>query len=231
MANAELFYSITSQNSKAITSYNETLDFFKEEIKNIVKKIYYSKDEFIAKEGLKDDYIYLIERGKVILTRKDLKDKEHTHGYLMPGEFFGISSIIDMTHTSNYKALTNCSIYAIDKDYLKDYMEKHPEFNIVFNKILINAMRSFTRRQGNLMMGGCRSTFTNFVVEHFNDFGRIDDEGNVLVTLDVNLSEIALILNMTRETLSRVIAEMRKEGIIETKRRFIKILDLQRFVI
>jgi CRP-like cAMP-binding protein len=184
----------------------------------------------ITSEGINDDYIYFVERGKVILTRRDVYGKEYSNGYLMPGEFFGVSSFIGMPNEANYRALTNCNIYAIDAQYAKELIKTDNRLMSYANAMLIDTIRHLVIRQGNLIMGGCRTSFVNFIMEHFYDFGRVDDNGDILVTLDVNLVDIAQMLNMTRETLSRIVSEMKKDKIIETKRRFIRIMDLSKFM-
>lgn len=231
MLNIELFNKIIGSHYK---NGRENIELIKNNIERILKnkynKILYMKGEIITNEGLKDDSIYFVERGKVILTRKDVYGKEYSNGYLMPGEFFGLSTCIDMQNEANYKALTNCNIYVIDAQYVKNLLAVDNELIQYTNGMLINTIRLLVIRQGNLIMGGCRSSFVSFITEHFYDFARVDENGDILVTLDVNLVDIAVMLNMTRETLSRIVSEMKRDGVIETKRRFIKIMDLGKFI-
>jgi CRP-like cAMP-binding protein len=193
------------------------------------EKVLYIKGETISDEGAVDDKIYFLERGKIIMTRRDISKKEYSCGYLMPGEIFGLSSYIDMPNEVSFKALTNCNIYVFSVNQVKELSKKSEEYRDHLTDLIANMARFVNVRQGSLIMGGCKSSFVHFISEHFYDFGRIDENGDLLVTLDVNLVEIAEILNMTRETLSRIVSEMKKEGIIENKRRFLKIYDLDKF--
>lgn len=231
MLNVELFNKIINSHYK---NGKESIELIKNNIetilKNKYKKVLYIKGETIASEGINDNSIYFIERGKVILTRKDVYGKEYSNGYLMPGEYFGLSTCIDMPNETNYKALTNCNVYVIEAQYIKSLLALDDSLLRYVNEMLINTIRLIVMRQGNLIMGGCRSSFVNFITEHFYDFGKVDENGDILVTLDVNLVDIAVMLNMTRETLSRIVSEMKRDGIIETKRRFIKIKDLKQFI-
>lgn len=231
MSNVELFKRI-KESCEGCSKYS--IDFTKQNIENYLKGNYkknlYMKGEIISREGDDDRCLYFIERGKVILLRKDTYGKEYSNGYLMPGEFFGFSSLIDMKDEVSVAALTNCHIYVIDVNEVKNIMDNNPAFKDYINKTLINQLRLLIIRQGNLIMSGCRLTFANFITEHLNNFGKIDDNGDVIINLDVNLADIAFILNMTRETLSRIVSEMKKEGIIETRRKFIRIIDLNRFI-
>lgn len=194
------------------------------------EKTLYIKGETICREGWVDDKIYFLERGKVIIVRKDANQNEYSGGYFMPGEFFGLSSIVSAPEEACFRALTNCSIYVICTSAIRELMEKDKESRKLIIDILVNTIRITTVRQGNMIRGGCRASFVNFILEHMEGFGKVDDEDNVIINLDVNLIDIAQMLNMTRETLSRIVSEMKREGIINTKRRYIKILDMKRFI-
>lgn len=232
MINAELYKKIISEDDVYHTESVETVKrYIEEDLKGFYEKTLFIRGEKISDEGLTGNKIYFVERGKVIFLRKDPYGKEYSNGYAMPGEFFGISSLVDMPHEVGFRALTNCNVYVIDAAGVKAIMENNPVVKDHINKILIGTLRLLVVRQGNLIMCGCRATFVNFIKEHFRHYGKLDEEENVTVSLDVNLADIAVILNTTRETLSRIISEMRKEGIIDTKRKFIKIIDLDRFVL
>lgn len=232
MVNRELYSNIVS------SQYNyrrNNAEYYKKQIEKYFygnyNKVLYMKGEIITRESFLDEYLYFVERGKVILTRIDTYGREYCYGYLLPGEFFGFSSYVNMPEVVNYKALTNCSIYVIEIKAVKDLIDSNSIIKDEVQNLLIDTIRTLTVRQGNLVMGGCRSSFVNFIKEYIKECGRVDQNGHIVVNLDVNLSEIAVILNMTRETLSRIVSDMKHDRIIETKRRYIKILDLSRFIV
>lgn len=232
MTNAELYKKILSEdNVYHLESIEVVKRYIEENLEGFYKKTLFIKGEKISEEGLIDDKVYFVERGKVIFLRKDPYGKEYSNGYAMPGEFFGISSLVNMPHEVGFRALTNCNVYVVDAAGIKEVMETNSILKDHINRMLIGTLRLLVVRQGNLIMSGCRLTFANFIKEHFRHYGKLDEGENVTVALDVNLADIAVILNTTRETLSRIISEMKREGVIETKRKFIKIFDLHRFVL
>ena len=229
MGNKDIYKKIISPykvNSPSYCGFLRTIDKY---IGDKYTKVLYMKDELILKEGTVGDTIYIIDRGKVIYTKKDMNGHEYCCGFLKAGEFFDISSFIEAPVVVNYKALTNCRISQIKVSYIKDSLNKE-EFRELLDIDIVKILRLMMLRQGNIVMGGCRSTFINFMVEYIYEFGKIDADDHIILNLDLNLAEIAVILNMTKETLSRILSEMRKEKIIETKRRYMKILDLARFL-
>ena len=214
-------------------SYKTSDDEIKEKIINYldgkVKKSFYMKGETVVEENTKQDSIYFIDRGKVLMC-KTVSKKKLSGGYLMAGEFFDMSVYINEPCPFTYKTISNCSIYEIDRNSIKELVEKDDEVRKYLTKMCIEMSRTVNIRMERLIMGGCKKNFVNFIIEHFNDNGKTDEKGNVTVTLDVNLTEIALTLNMTRETLSRIISDLKKQDIIDNKRRFIIIKNLEKFV-
>lgn len=229
--NRELYKKLLeSQMTNRLYNMEETRKKLEHYLDKKYEKALYIKGETICNEGMVADKIYFLERGKVIIVRKDSDQNEYSGGYLMPGEFFGLSSIISAPEEACLKALTNCSIYVISASDVRELIEKQEDLKKLLINILVDTIRIRTVRQGNMIGGGCRTSFVNFILEHIEGFGKLDDEENVVVNLDVNLIEIAQILNMTRETLSRIVSEMKRQGIINTRRRYIKILDMKRFI-
>ena len=221
---------VETQKINGLEDMEETRRKLEHYLEGKLKKILYIKGEIICSEGELDDNVYFLERGKVIVVKKDSANNEYSGGYFMPGEFFGVSSIISSPEEVSFRALTNCSIYAVSSEAIRNLMENDESSRKFVTSMLVNTIRIRTVRQGNLIMGGCKTSFVSFVLEHLESFGRVDDEGNVVVSLDVNLIDIAQILNMTRETLSRIVSDMKRQGIIDTKRRYIKIIDMEKFI-
>lgn len=231
MPNTEVYKKVLDLNKRTRESLERNnREIFEKYFERDSKKVLYIKDELIIKEDEQKDKLYLVDRGKVITTRKDASGKEYSTGYLLSGEFFGFSFIKDLPEVVNFKALTNCSIYEIEIFRVKQLLEREESLRDRFGDILLDTMRTSNIRNGNLIMGGCRTSFVNFILEHVGSLSDVDESGDVLVNLDVTLAETARILNMTRETLSRIVTQMKCEGIIDNRRRFIRIKDMQRFI-
>lgn len=230
MNNVEMFNKIKSSRVKAHRAGDdEAREKLLDYLEGKMSKSFYMKGETIIEENSDSDLIYYIDRGKVLLC-KSCNKKKLSGGYLMAGEFFDTSVFINEPCPFTYKAISNCSIYEIHKQDIKNIIESDDDIRKYLINMCLEMARTINIRMERLIMGGCKKNFVNFIIEHFNDSGKTDDRGNVTVTLDVNLTEIALTLNMTRETLSRIISDLKKDDIIENKRRFIIIKNLEKFV-
>ena len=203
---------------------------FEKELKGHYKKIIYLKGEEILREGFKDEYIYYLETGKVIVTKKDNKGEEYSIGYVMQDEFFGYSSYFELPEIATYKALNGCIIYAVDALFLRKKIEESREFGKLAAIIVMNFVRTQSSRNSMIMLNDSKEVLLSFVHENIKRFGKLEENGDVSVELDVNMGDISKALNLTRETVSRIFSNLKKKGIIETKRKYIRIKDMDGFL-
>ncbi|WDU82552.1 helix-turn-helix domain-containing protein [Caloramator sp. Dgby_cultured_2] len=79
------------------------------------------------------------------------------------------------------------------------------------------------------MLKDSKQIFINFLIEHINIFGR-EEDGKITIDLDINIGEISKILNMSRETVSRMLSDLKGKGIIEGNRKQITIKEYGRLL-
>ncbi|CCJ32766.1 MULTISPECIES: Crp/Fnr family transcriptional regulator [Caloramator] len=199
------------------------------ELKGGLKRIIYFKNEIITREAFKDDYIYFLDTGKVILIKKDIEEREYSVGYVLPGELFALSSYLGMEEIATYKALTSCVVLAVDALYLKKRLQFSSELRDLISFLVIKSFRNLNIRQANLMLKDSKQIFINFLIEHINIFGR-EEDGKITIDLDINIGEISKLLNMSRETVSRMLSDLKGKGIIEGNRKQIIIKEYGRLL-
>ncbi|KRQ87707.1 cAMP receptor protein [Caloramator mitchellensis] len=209
---------------------NNYRKLFDKELKGHYKKIIYFKGEDIIKEGYRDEYIYYLDSGKVIIIKKDKKGDEYSIGYVMQDEFFGYSSYFELPEIATYKALNGCIIYAVDAIYLRRKIDESKELRKLAAHIVMNSVRTQGNRNSMLMLNDAKEVLLNFVLENVQKFGRIEANGDVSVEFDVNMGDISKALNLTRETVSRIFSSLKRKGIIETQRKYIRIRDMNGFL-
>lgn len=199
------------------------------ELKGGLKRIIYFKNEIITREAFKDDYIYFLDSGKVVLIKRDIEGKEYSVGYVLPGELFALSSYLGMDEIATYKALTSCVVFAVDALYLKKKLQFSSQFSELISFLVIKSFRNLNIRQANLMLKNSKQILINFLIEQINLFGR-DEDGKITIDLDMSIGEISKILNMSRETVSRMLSDLKEKGIIEGNRKQIKIKEYNRLL-
>ena len=197
---------------KKISLFFNTEDSLLKEISSfsVIKK--YQKDEIIFYEGEKNIYFYGIIYGNVLMYDVDLKGNIIPKNQMGCGDIFGlISKIQNRGFCLNAKSISECEIIKIDYSKFKKYIST-PPFSDRIIKMLSNAIIQEIE---------------------FNKLQKYDATKRVIYTL-LNFPHkfvkkkkymLAKELNMTPETLSRILSKLKNEGIICYCEKSIKVLN------
>jgi len=193
-----LFFNIEDSLLKKISSFS------------FIKK--YKKNEIIFYEGEKENYFYGIIYGNVLMYDVDLKGEIIPKANLGCGDIFGlISQIQNRPFCLNAKSESECEIVKINYNNFKELISTPP-----FSDRIIKML-------------------SNQIVQEieFNKLQKYDATKRVIYTL-LNFPHkfvkkkkymLAKELNMSPETLSRILSKLKNEGIICYCEKAIKVLE------
>ncbi len=205
---------------KKISLFFNIEDKLLSEISSFCKIKKYQKDEIIFYEGEKEKYFYAVVYGNVLMYDTDLKGEIIPKNQITCGDVFGlIARIQNRPFCLNARSESECEIIQINFEKFKKYIS-NPPFSDRIIKMLSN----------------------NIVQEiEFNKLQKYDATKRVIYTL-LNFPQkfvkkkkymLAKELNMTPETLSRILSKLKNEEIICYCEKSIKVLDkekLQKYI-
>jgi CRP/FNR family transcriptional regulator len=146
----------------------------------------------------------------------DHKDNEVIiHNLVSPSLIAEIVNYEEMKFPANCSFETNAEVLLIDYEKFKNEFLLKPEITIFFIKSLtrkIKALESFINYN-----------ISSSSIEKIAKF-LIDDESILISLKQVKIAEI---LNITPETFSRQLAKLKKDGVIQNEKGYIKILNHQ----
>ncbi|MCT7639066.1 Crp/Fnr family transcriptional regulator [Aliarcobacter butzleri] len=196
-------------------------NFLKEEdllrLKDISIKKFFNKNEILFYKGDEPKYLHLLLKGIAKLYTYDYKDNEVIiHNLMAPNLIAEIANYEEMNFLANCSFETNAEVLLIDyKKFKKEFLLK-PEISMFFIKSLtkkIKALQSFINYNISL---NSMEKIAKFLYD------------NESILMNLKQVKIAQILNITPETLSRKIAKLKRENIIQNEKGYIKILDYKR---
>ena len=185
-----------------------------QELKKITVKKQFKKGEILFFANEEPKFLHLLSKGVVKLYKHDYKNNEIVlHNLLAPNLIAEIANFEE----SPYPA--NCAFESDSEIYLIDY-EKFKERFLRKNEIAMMFIRSLTKKIKAL------ESFINYSVtaDSYTKTAKFIYE-NEEVLKNVKQVKIASLLNIAPETLSRNIAKLKQEKIIDKKEGFIHILD------
>jgi CRP-like cAMP-binding protein len=161
--------------------------------------------------------VYRVRDGLIRITRMTPEGRTLTVRHLMPGDFFGEEAFINSQREEIAEALTQAQIEAIDPQRIN-----HTDL-IKITRSLSQQMQRLMDYEYHLQTGDLRQRVTRYLLKLADTPLRaINDEGFMVIAATHEL--LAEGTASTRESVSKIITELRAEGLIESGYRSIVLL-------
>lgn len=185
-----------------------------QELKNITIKKHYKKGEILFYLGDQPKYLHILACGIVKLYKHDFKENEITlHNLVAPNMIAEIANFNEAPYPANCSFESDAEVYLIDYEKFKGKFLSKSEISFVFIKSLSKKIKAL-------------ESFINYSIttESYAKIAKFLYE-NEDILKNLKQIKIASILNIAPETLSRNIAKMKKEKIIDKQNGYIQIID------
>lgn len=183
----------------------------KEEMKEITSLIVhkeFEKGELIYMAGQKGGSLYVINNGKVKITRISSSGKEQVIRILEPGEFMGELSIFRSSPLmDNAEALNDTTMCIINEMDLKDLLKKYPLISLKIMEELSERLERAEALIKNINLSSVEKRLADMLLE-------LADE-NREINLKMSKKDLASQIGMSSETLSRKLSAFQELGIIK----------------
>jgi len=181
------------------------------------------KDEILFSQGAPDHRYFLLLSGLMRIQRHSLDGHYLTYDLLPAGSCFGELAALDNgIRTGSAVAAKACELIEIPQKTLMHWLETQPSFTKFLLMHLVNITRHNTERLARLSY----STASQRVAAAILDWAQIS--GNVADAEIPGQDEWAAMIDVSRETLTRNLAQLQKEGVINKDGRKIHVNDLQK---
>ncbi|MNE40058.1 cAMP receptor protein [compost metagenome] len=180
------------------------------EIAHIASSQTFEKHEMVYMAGDQGGTLFVLYKGRVKISRLNANGKEQVIRVLGPGEFSGeLSLFSSLPLTDNAQALETSTMCVIQGEKLKELMAKYP--SIAF-KVLDELSRRLEKAE-NLIETISLSTVTQRLAKALLELS----DGKEEILLNMTKGDLASQIGMSQETLSRKLAALQEEGMIELK--------------
>ncbi|HHG73954.1 Crp/Fnr family transcriptional regulator [Persephonella sp.] len=200
-----------------------------EEIKKISTYFHlkeYKKNEYIFFEGDEEPGIYIVIDGIVKLIKETADGKTVILRLVTPKEVFGWLVMGESRPTSTYtaQALVDTKVlYISNQDFLK-LLNLYPALAV---KITCDASKMLLEaydRLKSLAAEKVEGRIANLLLELSRKIGK-EEDGKIVIRAPITRQDLAEMTGTTVETAIRIMSKWKKEGIVNTERGKIEILD------
>jgi len=186
-----------------------------EKIEQFTVRVKLVEENIVFYEGDDSKYLYLLTEGVVKLYKTSTHDKEIVLKYFHPNELIAeVANFEHMPYPATAKAFTNVELLKIDFDKLKEVIYSNLDLAFKIQTSLIKKIKNLE----NVISTHLVLDATQRVAKYIYD--------NPKYFFETKNIEIAEILNITPETLSRILRTFKNDGLIDVK---LKTINREKF--
>ena len=181
----------------------------------------YKQGTTIYCEGNISNHIFFILSGEVKTFKINQQGKELITEIFFDKSFFGFTSLLEnKPYTENAEAIKDTSLIRIKKHELFDLVKANPKLGLNFIDLLSSDLEYVKYHLLHLVYDPVRSKTADAILY-------LQRKKGVDKTVDISRSDLASYLGIAKETLTRTLTDFKEEGLIETIKNEIQILDLE----
>ena len=175
----------------------------------------YPKDGVIFFENDVGDALFMIVSGRVKVTILSDDGREIILAMLSDANFFGEMSLLDNEpRSATAIALQETEMVVLHQRDFLAIVEKRPRVLINLLSVLSSRLRKANQQIGNLALHDVYGRVARILLEMASEDGTRQADGRVTFRRPTH-QEIANMIGATRETVSRMISDLHRQGYIE----------------
>ncbi|MCI0505271.1 MAG: Crp/Fnr family transcriptional regulator [Gammaproteobacteria bacterium] len=183
----------------------------------------FKRKEYIFQANLTSNAIYVLVEGRVKLSRLSALGQECIQWFCCPGEIFGLSqNVYDYDSGLYAQALAPSKVWAISRYEFNQLLLEKPRLGL----IIIEQLSSRVRSLGNLLLHITCDNAHSRLVNLLHRFAQLygSRAGNeIYIDMQLTHQEIADMIGVCRQTVSTMMANLKRSGIVSADRRGISI--------
>jgi len=191
------------------------------QIRQIAIDKFYDKGQTVFLESDDCNGFYIVVAGKVKIYKVSLEGKEHILHIYGPGNPFGEVPVFSgRKFPANAETLLKSRLLFIPRQAFVDLISEHPSLALNMLAILSMRLRQFTVQIENLSLKEIPARLASYLTYLADEQATGD-----FVSLTISKGQLASLLGTIPETLSRILAKMNKQNLIQVEGRNITLLD------
>ncbi|MCB9707788.1 MAG: Crp/Fnr family transcriptional regulator [Myxococcales bacterium] len=173
-------------------------------------------------EGAAADFCYLLQEGRVRLSRK-VRGVEHSIAVLRPGDIFGEDALISTSErSSSALALSEVSALAFDRETFCALLSSNPEVGLRLLEQLVDRLRDAEERLENIL----HSDDPSRVIHALLRLAKQEATSDHLV-LDISPLELSSRVGLDVDAVKQVMAQLKERGYLRIQQERVMIQDIE----
>ncbi len=186
------------------------------------------KKETIFSEGDPSEWLYIVKKGKVKITKLSHEGKEIILEIISPMDFFGgIAVLRGFPYPANAVAMEDTEVLKISRKNLLSIMDRFPSLMYCMATNIGDRIKGSHETLKSIALEKVEARIASLLIKLSDKAGEKTPEG-VMINMKLTKQDIAEMVGTTVETSIRTMSKLTKTGLVSTKSGKIIIRDLEK---
>ena len=201
------------------------------DLENVARVEFVKKRQPVYLPGDAAGAVYLLERGRVKIFRVTEDGREFTIAILEPGEMFGEMEVLGGGPRDTIaESLEDIRLRVIPREDFERILRSHPALMFELTKLIGLQLKKTQGRIEDLAFRDVPTRLARLLLGFSKEFGRPAGDG-LKLNFRITHQDLASLIGSTRETVSAVLGDFKRQGLIQLDRRFITIRNHEGFAL
>ncbi|MDQ0255426.1 CRP/FNR family transcriptional regulator [Evansella vedderi] len=182
---------------------------------------------FLFYEGDFPEHVYLVRSGKVRLSKMTADGKEFSVHLKQKDELVGeVGLFNEMAISVSAEVIEDATLVRFDRHTLEALFRENGEIAVAFMKWFARHTQSTQAKFRDLILCGKTGAFYSTLIRFSNSYGSLEDDG-ILINVQLTNQDIANYIGTTRESVNRMLNDLKKERILSMREGCILLHNIQ----
>lgn len=199
-----------------------------QKLADIATKKQYPRRQYVFMEGERRKAVFFISSGSVKTFKVDRGGNEQVMNFLHSGDMFPHVGFFDDTpYPATAEVLQSAELLIIPIDDFQHLLLTHPRIAIKVMKIMNQKLLSLIERVQQLVSQDMKQRVVQTLIRLAAESGTETEDG-IFIDMPITNRDFAGIVGASRETVNRILNQLKKEQLIDPRRNGILIYDLKK---
>lgn len=195
-------------------------------LSSIVTRKEFGKRDTLFHQGDPGEEFMILTEGSVKVELMNSEGKELTLTILTPFQFLGELALLDdVPRSATVVSMEQSVLLSINKRDFARLLESYPRMSIPMLRQLTRRVRVLTDDIASMAFLDSYSRVTRKILNLGEEMGQTNAEGHILIDRPLTHQQLANLVGTTRETVTKILNEMKDNGLLDIRRHRITILD------
>ena len=198
----------------------------KEDIERFGRVVHINKGEVLMRPEECLEYFFVILEGRVKISQINFENgKEQILYLLSKGDMSDIVTLLDgKMHENMALALDDVRLLVFSIELFREWIETKPSFNRLFFPYIAKQLRDIETLAADLSLYDTTTRLVRLIARNIEQKG---DKQTLKLINNLSHEELANLVGTVRKVLNRNLQTLKRQGLIDVKRKEIRIKDSQ----